>query len=309
MRHSQLRALLIALAMVTLAGACQVRNLNTRPLPRVDEAEEAKKAEEAKQAEEAKKVAHHNNLYSTLWVQTAAEYRALAHQTYAQAQSALDAALRDRAKTAAPVEQTDRFNNLPPAVILDVDETVLDNSPYQARLVAEDKLFNPETWADWVREEKATAVPGALEFTLYAASKGVKVFYVTNRHTSLEEATRNNMARLGFPIDDQVDVFLMKKEEDDWGSAKGTRRAHIARQYRIVMLVGDNLGDFVDNYKTDVEARRGTVVENKEMWGTHWIVLPNPTYGSWDSALIDHNYRLPPNEASQKRFDALDLRR
>ncbi len=311
--YPRLSVVLILIGALTMA--CSMRDINTEPDKRQlrKMAAEKAKAEEEKakaEMEKAKTAAEnaipaHNNLHSTLWVQTAAEYDALTRQAYAAAQVSLLAGLKDRKWTAAPVEQTEKFSNLPPAVILDIDETVLDNSPYQARLVAEGGSFNPDTWAEWCKEERAKAVPGALEFIQFAASKGVKVFYVSNRDASLEEATRNNLKALGFPIDEDIDVVLLKKEEDNWGSKKGTRRTVVAQQFRVVMMFGDNLGDFTDDYKTSRAARDQVVEDNKSYWGERWIMLPNPTYGSWQGAIFDFNAPKDARDRVEGKFDAL----
>lgn len=223
-------------------------------------------------------------LASVAWVQTAAEFEALSLQAFAQASGALDAALADPAWVAAP-EQTSAPAGLPPAVILDVDETVLDNSPYQAWAVREGRRFEPATWDAWVAAAAAEAVPGALEFTRSAASRGVTVFYVSNRDVSGEAATRKNLERLGFPLAEGVDTVLLKNERQEWGSAKGSRRAEVATRYRVVMLVGDNLGDFTDEYKGDVAARAAVIAGSAARWGSRWIMIPNPMYGSWIDAL------------------------
>ncbi|MFW5636416.1 MAG: HAD family acid phosphatase, partial [Thermodesulfobacteriota bacterium] len=116
---------------------------------------------------------------AVLWVQTAAENRAGAIQSYAAAERMLDAALADASWTAA-LEQTEEYEKLPPAVILDVDETVLDNSPFNARLVRENRSFDPALWADWVGREAAEPIPAAREFIQTATDKGIAVFYITN---------------------------------------------------------------------------------------------------------------------------------
>src|SRR5262245_19274028 len=122
----------------------------------------------------------HENLNAVLWMQTAVEYQGGALQAYAAARTALDRALADRQWTAA-VEQTGDFSSLPPAVVLDLDETVLDNSAFQARQVANATSYNDEAWAAWCQERKAGAIPGAVEFLKYARSRGVIPFFVTNR--------------------------------------------------------------------------------------------------------------------------------
>jgi acid phosphatase len=230
--------------------------------------------------------APHENLNAVVWMQTAVEYEATALQAYRLAQLQLEAALKDPAWTAA-IEQSGEFAKLPPAVVLDIDETVLDNSYFQARLVRDRAVYSEERWGEWVRESRATAIPGALEFTQSAAKNGVGVFYVSNRMAPLEEATRKNLAALGFPLNDRVDTILSRNERPEWqASAKGPRRQHVARDHRIVLLIGDDLGDFVVNATGTREERHARTAPNADWWGRRWIMLPNPTYGSWERAVI-----------------------
>ena len=151
--------------------------------------------------------ATHENLNAVVWMQTALEYQASALQAFRLAQLQLDVALADPAWSAA-VEQQGDASKLPPAVILDIDETVLDNSYYQARLIRDHTLFAIETWDAWVQEGQATAIPGAREFTQYAVQKGVTVFYVTNRTANLEAVTRKNLAAEQLPVSATVDTVL-----------------------------------------------------------------------------------------------------
>ncbi|CAN5663216.1 N/A [soil metagenome] len=236
--------------------------------------------------EVAPRSAAHENLNAVLWVQTALEYEVAALQAYRLAQGQLDAALADPSWTAA-IEQQGDPSKLPPAVIVDVDETVLDNSYYQARMIRDNTAFSTATWDPWVEEARATAIPGAVEFTQYAAKKGVTVFYLTNRTANLEAATRRNLAAENFPLGDAVDTVLARDERPEWSaSAKGPRRAFVARDYRILMLIGDDLGDFVVEAAGTPEDRRARAAAQSEWWGRRWIMLPNPTYGSWERAII-----------------------
>jgi 5'-nucleotidase (lipoprotein e(P4) family) len=237
--------------------------------------------------------APNDNLNAVLWTQRSVEFKGNALGAYALARMRLDEALADPTHTAAPAEQTGDFKDLPPAVILDVDETVLDTSLYQAWTVVDGQSFSPKTWTPFVNSKTSRPIPGAVEFTRYADGKGVKVFYVTNRTAEEEPATRENMAALGFPMGGNVDTLLTAKEQPDWGSAKSTRRAAIAKDYRILLLVGDNLGDFSDGYKGDEAARLKVYEENADRWGKDWIVIANPTYGSFESAPYGHDYKLP----------------
>lgn len=248
------------------------------------------------------------NLHATLWTQTATEYHALALQTYATATAALDAALADSSWSADVAQlQAGGFEALPPAVILDVDETVLDNAAYQARLIRDGGAYSSDTWKAWVDEEAATAVPGALAFTRAADSLGVAVIYVTNRRADEEEATRRNLDALGFPLADDFDAIIARGETPEFEpSDKGPRRAVVAERFRIVQQIGDNLGDFISDVDTSPEARLALVEPYEGWWGERWFVLPNPQYGSWESSLFDHDYGLTREEQLRRKIDALD---
>lgn len=258
----------------------------------------------------ANAAAAHANLNAVLWVQTSAEYVGSALQAYTVAQVMLDRALADPTWTAA-LEQSlaTGYERLPPAIILDVDETVLDNSPNQARQILDNTEFNRTDWHAWVREEQAQPVPGALEFTRYAADRGVTVFYVTNRRHEVEPATRNNLRALGFPLESELDTIYTRDEREDWGSDKGTRRQAIADSHRILLLVGDNLGDFLSDINQSVQLRKEMAQRRPEYWGRRWIVLPNPQYGSWEGSLIGFEYGLPAQEKGRVKAAALDPKR
>jgi 5'-nucleotidase (lipoprotein e(P4) family) len=248
----------------------------------------------------------HDLLNATLWMQRSVEYKAHALGAFALARIRLDQALADTSWTAAPAEQTGAYRDLPPAVVLDLDETLLDNSAYQAWMVISDKTFTAESWRKFVFAQIAGAIEGAVDFAKYADAKGVKVFYVSNRTAEEEEPTRKNMERLGFPMGGNVDVFLMAKKQPDWGSAKGTRRAYIAKDYRVLLNLGDNFGDFVDNYRTGEAERLKVFEENRERWGREWIMLANPAYGSFEVAPFSHDPKLPPPEQRKAKRDVLD---
>jgi len=237
-----------------------------------------------------------DNLNAVLWMQRSVEYKANTEAVFALAKIRLDQALADKNWTAAPAEQTGDYKDLSPAVVLDLDETLLDNSGYQAWMVVKGETFNPKTWTQFVKSETSTAIPGGLDFTKYADSKGVRVFYVSNRTKAEEDATRENMKKLGFPMGGNIDTILSAKEQPDWGSAKGTRRAAIAKHYRILLLVGDNFGDFTDAYKGSVDERQKVFDENAARWGHDWLMLPNPSYGSFEAAPFGGNFKLPVEE-------------
>jgi acid phosphatase len=257
-------------------------------------------------AAEADTVPANDNLNAVLWTQRSVEFKGNAETAFALARLRLDQALRDRKWTAAPAEQTGRYETMPPAVIVDVDETVLDNSAYQAWNVTTGTSFNPQTWTSFVNAKMSVPVPGAVEFTQYAASRGVAVYYVTNRTKEEEPATRENLEQYGFPLGSgNVDTVLTVGEEPDWKSAKGTRRAVVAQDHRILLLIGDNLGDFVDAYRGTEEERQQVFEVNKARWGHDWIVVANPTYGSFESAPYRHDFKLSDGDKRQAKRTVL----
>lgn len=248
----------------------------------------------------------HPGANSALWVQNSAEYEAITIQIYKTAASNLSLPLEDSFWTASVEQENRSFHKLPPAVILDVDETVLDNSPFEARLIKQNETFNPENWSAWVEEANADPVKGALAFTTYAASRNVTVFYITNRDHSGENATRENLEKLGFPLAAGKDVLLTKNERENWGSDKSSRRAFVAENYRILMLFGDNLNDFIPAADISQQERSRLVEKHKEKWGRKWFMLPNPMYGSWEQALYDFDSTLTEEQvrdAKEKRLN------
>ncbi len=247
----------------------------------------------------------HDLLNATLWMQRSVEYKANATALFALARLRLDEALADKNWTAAPAEQTGAYQSLPPAVVLDADETLIDNSAFQAWMVLNDTTFTPKLWTQFVSAEMSGAIPGAVEFAKYADSKGVKVFYVTNRTAAEEEPTRRNMQKLGFPMGGNVDTFLMSGEKPEWTSAKGSRRAYIAKDYRILLNMGDNFGDFVDGYRGSEAERLKIYEDNKARWGREWLMLANPAYGSFESAPFGHDYKQPADAQRKAKRDVL----
>jgi acid phosphatase len=245
-------------------------------------------------------------LNAVLWMQRSVEYRAAALTAFSLARIRLDQALADPNWTAAPKEQTGAYQALPPAVILDVDETILDNSGYQAWMVLNDTTFNPKTWNAYVNTVTSQPIPGAVDFARHADTRGVKVFYVSNRTAAEEAPTRKNLEKFGFPMGGTVDTMLMAGKQPDWGSAKGTRRAHVAKNYRVLLNVGDNVGDFVDEYRGS-EAERLKVFEaNRDRWGREWIMIANPAYGSFESAPFGHDFKKSIGERRKAKRGVLE---
>ena len=203
-----------------------------------------------------------------VWTQNSAEYRALCFQAFNTAKINIDSYLSSEKKYDRPL-----------AIITDVDETVLDNSPYDGRLILEDVSYDRESWVEWGNLEIAEAIPGSLEFLTYAYEKGIKVFYVSNRYSEQLESTVNNLKKLGFPNVSESTVLLRSDSR-----SKSERRNSISDGHEVIMLIGDNLSDFNDDFEVKIsEERINYTNEMRDNFGTKLIVLPNPNYGDWES--------------------------
>lgn len=219
------------------------------------------------------------------WVQNSAEYSLLAKQTYRAALSQLYVGCRDCKWSADEVQVVEgNYEHKPPAIILDVDETVLDNSAYNARNIVQGKEYSTEAWNAWCQEAQADAIPGALDFVNAAQGLGIKVFYVTNRRDVVKPATIKNLSELGFRVDDST--LLTKNPDQGRGDDKVSRRAMIAEDHRIVLLIGDSMSDLCSGMDVQNTKRRNEIANTKtQMLGSRWIMMPNPVYGSWQRAL------------------------
>ncbi|MFI5098050.1 MAG: 5'-nucleotidase, lipoprotein e(P4) family [Candidatus Acidiferrales bacterium] len=234
----------------------------------------------------------YENLNAVLWMQTSVEYKASTVQAYRSAQGALLQGLHDPHWTAA-LEQNGDFENLPPAVILDLDETVLDNSGFEARLTALGESFSEAAWAKWENERSAGLVPGAMDFLQFAHAHGVAPIYITNRTcdpTEDDDPTVQLLRSLHVPFDPVSDRLLCAKDSKE--SDKTARRKISAAKFRILLQFGDQLGDFlqIPPASANLDGREKLFLAHQSMWGGRWFLLPNPTYGSWESAV---GYSIP----------------
>lgn len=241
-------------------------------------------------------------LNATLWMQTAAEYRAAALETFAGARRGLDAAL-DNPFAKGALEETSNDPAQPPAVILDLDETILDNGAFESRAIRAHKTYDSKMWKEWTAEGAARAVPGAVEFLAYAKSRGVTAFYITNRDLDEEPGTRRNLEQLGFPLDREVDTLLLQGKNGWTTSDKSPRRAHVAASYRILLILGDDLNDFATASGKTLAERNAIVDSVRSWWGETWFILPNAMYGSWERAATTPGGT--PCEQMQKKIDVL----
>lgn len=216
------------------------------------------------------------SILATLFVQQSAEYRAICMQTYHLAKVRLDQLL-----STDPIDK--------PAVVLDIDETVLNNSPYAGWQIKQGQPYSWSTWKMWTDLAEADSVPGSLGFLRFADWKGVQIFYVSNRKVAELEATMKNLEQLGYP---QVEKehFMLKETS----SSKAERRAVIREQgYHILLLFGDNLADLNKRFeKQPYEVRQHLVDSLCARFGEEYFVLPSPTYGDWETSLYNYDYSL-----------------
>ena len=222
---------------------------------------------------------------ATLWMQASGEFKALSYQAFNLAKLRLDMYLAGHP------------GGKKVAVIVDADETVLDNSAYEAWLVGKDFGYSSKTWDKWMEAAEAKAMPGAVEFLNYVKKRGGEVFYVTNRKEVGKAGTIKNMKALGFPFVD--DAHLMLRTDS---SNKEPRRQQIAADYDVALLMGDNLNDFSAAFDTKtLEEGDAAVESNKARFGAEFIVLPNPTYGDWEGKVYNNNWGASPAEKDQMR--------
>ena len=219
-------------------------------------------------------IAVNGKMFATYYQQKAAEYKALCFQAYNIARLRLD--------------QYQPVQGRPPAIITDIDETVIDNSPYQAKQSLEGKDYEIESWYHWTDLALGDSVPGAPSFLKYAASKGFEIYYITNRDGREKLSTLRNLEKFDLPNTDFRHLILKDKI-----SSKEMRRKSVADTHDIVMLIGDNLADFSVLFdKKPTDERNQNVNLSKEEFGRKFIVLPNPVYGDWESSLYNYNYKL-----------------
>jgi 5'-nucleotidase (lipoprotein e(P4) family) len=212
-------------------------------------------------------------IFPVLYQQTAAEYRALCYQAFNMATLRLNEIPKKK------------FRKQKLAIITDLDETVLDNSYVEAQLIKDGKEYSNATWKNWMDKADATAVPGAVDFFKAAKQKGATIFYISNRDSSALQTTLANLVKLGLPDADLAHIMLQGKST----ASKEPRRQAVASQYNVIMLLGDNLIDFMNVFeKGSVDERFAQTDQRKEEWGKKFIVLPNSIYGEWENALYNY---------------------
>lgn len=227
-------------------------------------------------------------IYAAFYQQRAAEYEALCLQAYNIATLRLDEALAQK-------------SDKPLAIVSDIDETFLDNSYYAVERSKMGKNYDQKTWEEWTAKGIATPLTGSQKFYQYAASKGIQVFYVTNRAEVEREGTLKNLKKYNFPLQSDASLILRSKE-----SSKENRRKDIAKNYNIVLLLGDNLADFSDIFDKKSETDRSAAVKNSaDDFGKKFIIIPNVGYGDWESSFYQYKYDYTDQQKNSMMYDAV----
>lgn len=229
------------------------------------------------------------NTQSVIWMQNAGEYQALCYQAFN---------LAKKATNLAKETETSKW-----AVVVDLDETMLDNSPYAGWQLLQGKPYDSTTWNAWCRAQSTPAIPGALDFARHVIAQGGALFYVSNRSDVTFEETRDNMIALGFPKVDRQRL-LLKSET----SNKQPRFQSITDSgYKIVLMLGDNLNDFpeLETWHKDNAERNAAMSDRSSDFGYRFIVFPNPSYGDWEGGLAPGYHQLTAEEKLAVRRENL----
>lgn len=219
-------------------------------------------------------VSLNGKLFSSVFQQRSAEYRALCLQGYNIARMRIDNYTAQSSK--------------PKAIITDIDETILDNSPYAVHQAYLGSEYTTPTWYEWTNQSAADTMPGAASFLQYVASKNIQVFYITNREDRERAATLKNLQRFGLPNTDEMHLYTKMNS-----SSKEIRRQQVMDRYEVVLLMGDNLADLsmLFDKKTETERKNNADLLAAE-FGKKLIVFPNANYGDWESSMYKFDYKL-----------------
>jgi 5'-nucleotidase (lipoprotein e(P4) family) len=215
------------------------------------------------------------------WTQNSVEKKAISHSMYQLARMRLDYILEHK-NSSAFVNQTENHETLPPAVIMDIDDTILDTSAYAGYLEKNNLTYTAPTWYEFTSKADSPAISGAIDFINYAQSKGVTIFFVTNRDANEKNATIKNLNKIGVKTKNLKDYVLTKGEKPEWRSNKHTRYDEIAKTHRITMIIGDDFNDFIPIKGLSLKEYSSLFEKHKSHLGFDWIQIPNPLYGNWE---------------------------
>ena len=247
-------------------------------------------AQDQGQAPYALKDLNEQSVLALVWMQASAEYRELCYQAYNLADMLVDKAI----SAAKPGDK-------PLAIIADLDETLLDNSAYDAGFIGRNDAFSGKTWTQWEPAAQAAAMPGAADFLNDVQKKHVEIFYVTNRDQAGQEGTIGNLQALGYPFADARHVLVTTGSSDKQG-----RFDLVAKDHSIAVYMGDNANDLpIGTWHKAMKDRNAIVDQNRSRFGTLFVALPNPSYGDWEGALANGYFGLTPQGKNEARKSVL----
>lgn len=244
---------------------------------------------QSKNVDNEYKLDQEHQVMSTIWFQNSPEAKSLYYQGFNIAKERV-------------LEFRNQPGEKPKAVVVDLDETMINNSPFQGKMIETGNGFSPELWEEWSAQEKASALPGAKEFTHFCDSLGVQIIYLSNRMVSELEWTINNLNNLGFAYV-EPDNFLLK----DTTSGKEPRRDKVSEKYDIILLLGDNLNDFSDVFENRGDDWGAAIVdEYRKEFGVRFIVFPNPMYGEWEKSIYKHKREVDEKTKFKMRRESIE---
>lgn len=229
-------------------------------------------------------------IMATLWYQKSSEMKALYYQCF------------NWAKLRVEMDILQNPSTKKKAVVVDIDETMLNNSPFEGKCINTGQSYTSENWRDWTSQIQAKPLPGAVDFSKFTESKGVDVFYISNRSVDEFDVTLKNLQNENFAFADSSHLLLMTNT-----SSKTERRNIVKENYEIILLIGDNMGDFSEIFE-DRSNNFGfdLIDDEKSMFGDKYIVLPNPMYGSWEKPILDYKKNLTEKEKYDLRKSNLE---
>ncbi len=223
----------------------------------------------------------YRGLDASLYMLTSAEYRAACHQCFRWAEMIVQ--LKQQLRRA----EVNSANAKPLAVVMDLDETILDNGWFQSQQIRDQVAFDMQRWSTWEEQgaEKVRVIPGAVAFVKKLRELGVAPVFISNRNNKALKQTMETLERFEIGVPENQ-VLLA---DDQTGSDKTSRRAKVEQLFDVVLYLGDNLRDFDERFKfnpaSGIEDRNQVVDELSGKFGIEWIILPNPSYGEWTKAL------------------------
>lgn len=175
-------------------------------------------------------------------------------------------------------------------VILDIDETVLDNSEYNYQNVINHTTYSQESNYTYMESAVSIAIPGAKNFTCNIKKHKGYVALVTNRDAKFApqviNATVRNLKQQGICFDT---VLFSTGSSDknprfkavNSGNYKSITTTKKLPKIKVLAYFGDNIQDFPNITQKEAYLESQSLAYHKK-FGDEYFILPNPVYGSFD---------------------------